>query len=72
MLSRAWLTQVNFISYFTVITGLPYGNPVGKWVDFSVLLFLFFPMSVKVLPVTPLLSGVSVHRAARIFLGSRG
>ena len=41
---------------------------------FSLFVF-FFSVSVKVLPVTPLLSGVFVHRAlaaARIFLGSRG
>ena len=40
--------------------------PVGKCVIFLVffylLLFLFFSVSVKVLPVTPLLSGVFVHR----------
>ena len=35
--------------------------PVGKWVDFSVL--FLFSVSVKVLPVTPLLSGVFVHGA---------
>ena len=32
--------------------------PVGKWVIF---LCFFFPVSVKVLPLTPLLSGVFVH-----------
>ena len=37
--------------------------PVGKWIDFSVVFILFFSVSVKVLPVTPLLSGVFVHRA---------
>ena len=37
--------------------------PVGKWVDFSVL----FSVSVKVLPVTPLLSGVFVHRAFCVY-----
>ena len=38
--------------------------PVGKWVDFSVLLF---SVSVKVLPVTPLLSGVFVQIIHRIY-----
>ena len=39
---------------------------VGKWVDISVLFILvvfIFSVSVKVLPVTPLLSGVFVHGA---------
>ena len=36
--------------------------PVGKCVAF-VRYFLFFFVSVKVLPVTPPLSGVFVHRA---------
>ena len=44
-----------------VITGLPMANPVEVCVDFVV--FLFFSVSVKVLPVTPLLSGGFVHRA---------
>ena len=35
--------------------------PVGKWVGFSVL--FLFSVSVKVLPVAPLLSGVFLHRA---------
>ena len=44
-----------------IITGLPYGNPSGKM---GRLFFLvFFSVSVKVLPVTPLVSGVFVHRA---------
>ena len=46
-----------------LITGLPMAIPVGKWVDFSVL----FSVSVKVLPVTPLLSGVFVHRAFCVY-----
>ena len=39
--------------------------PVGKWVGFVCFLFFrfFFSVSVKVLPVTPLVSGVFVHRA---------
>ena len=54
-----------------IITGLPYGNPSRKMGRFSVL---FFSVSVKVLPVTPLASGVSlcIEPSARIFLGSRG
>ena len=46
-----------------LITGLPMAIPVGKWVDFSIL----FSVSVKVLPVTPLLSGVFVHRAFYVY-----
>ena len=41
-------------------------NPVGVRVKFVCLFFFcffFFSVSVKVLPVTPLLSGVFVHRA---------
>ena len=41
--------------------------PVGKWVGFVrfnfFFSFLFLSVSVKVLPVTPLVSGVFVHRA---------
>ena len=44
-----------------LITGLPMANPVEVCVDF--VIFLFFSVSVKVLPVTPLLSGGFVHRA---------
>ena len=51
-----------------LITGLPYGNPSRKMGRFLRLIFLFFSVSVKVLPVTPLLSGVFVHRALlRVF-----
>ena len=56
---------LKFISRETVSTctffllGCRMAIPVGKWVDFSVL----FSVSVKVLPVTPLVSGVFVHRA---------
>ena len=48
----------------SIVTGLPYGNPVGKRVKFSRFLFflLFFSVSGKVFPVTPLLSGVFAHR----------
>ena len=47
-----------------IITGLPYGNPSWK-VGFAFLrcYFFFSSMSVKVLPVTPLVSGVFVNRA---------
>ena len=40
--------------------------PVGKWVGFVrfiIISFSFLSVSVKVLPVTPLVSGVFVHRA---------
>ena len=37
--------------------------PVGKWVGFVCFISIFFSVSVKVLPVTPLVSGVFVHRA---------
>ena len=55
------VTWVVFGQQTIIITGLPYGNPSRKmggicWV-------FFFSVSVKVLPVTPLLSGVFVHRA---------
>ena len=42
----------------SVVTGLP--NPVGICVSF--VRFIIFSVSRKVLPVTPLLSGVFVHR----------
>ena len=42
------------------VTGLP--NPVGISVSFRGFFLLFFSVSGKVLPVTPLLSGVFVHR----------
>ena len=38
--------------------------PVGKWVGFvRFIFFSFFSVSVKVLPVNSLVSGVFVHRA---------
>ena len=40
-----------------LLLGCRMAIPVGKWVGF------FFSVSVKVLPVTPLVSGVFVHRA---------
>ena len=36
---------------------------ISSFFYFSFSFFLFFSVSVKVLPVTPLLSGVFVHRA---------
>ena len=54
------------------ITGLPMGKPsrglrfvclVFSFSFFSFFFFFFFFVSVKVLPVTPLVSGVFVHRA---------
>ena len=42
------------------VTGLP--NSVGISVSFRGFFLLFFSVSGKVLPVTPLLSGVFVHR----------
>ena len=47
-----------------LFTGLPYGNPSYKMGRISPFYFiLFFSVSVKVLPVTPPVSGVFVHRA---------
>ena len=37
--------------------------PVGKWVGFVRFIIFLISVSVKVLPVIPLLSGVFVHRA---------
>ena len=52
-------------------------TPVGKWVIFLcfllLFLFLFFPLSVKVLPDTPLLVVSScIESSVRILLGLRG
>ena len=52
-----------------LLLGCRMAIPVGKWVDFPFYLFIylfiyFFIFRVgKVLPVTPLVSGVFVHRA---------
>ena len=52
-----------------LFTGLPMGKPsrglrfVCLFSFFSFFSFFFFSVSVKVLPVTPLVSGVFVHRA---------
>ena len=52
-------------SFLYVITGLPvWQTQSGSAFSLFVLLFSFFySVSVKVLPVTPLLNGVFVHRA---------
>ena len=52
------------VYHLAFLLGCGMAIPVGKWVDFSVLLF---SVSVKVLPVTPLLSGVFVHRAFCVY-----
>ena len=51
---------VGFVRCIFFITGKPYGNPSQKM---GGICWVFLPVSVKVLPVTPLLSGVLVHRA---------
>ena len=57
-------TCISELLFLAIFTGLPYGNPSLK-VDgiCSVLFFIFSSVSVKVLPVTPLVSGIFVHRA---------
>ena len=54
-------TQSESVFNFVVYYWVAYGKPVEVCVDFVV--FLFFSVSVKVLPVTPLLSGGFVYRA---------
>ena len=50
------------VSFRRFLLGCQYGNPTRKMCNISrFFYFLFFPVSVKVLPVTPLLSGVFVH-----------
>ena len=46
-----------------LLLGCQYGNPSRKKGSICWVFFFFFSVSVKVLPVTPLLSGVFVHRA---------
>ena len=46
-----------------VITGLPYGKPSLEMEGICLVLFFFSSVSVKVLPVTPLVNGIFVHRA---------
>ena len=51
---------------YRFLLGCQYGNPsrnVGGICLFYLLFLVFFSVSVKVLPVTPLVSGVFVHRA---------
>ena len=43
-----------------LVTGLPYGNPS---LEMEGICSVFSSVSVKVLPVTPLVSGIFVHRA---------
>ena len=56
-----------FILHIFVLTylllGCPMANPCRKIGRFPVFFLVFFSVSVKVLPVTPLVSGVFVHRA---------
>ena len=48
----------------SLLLGCQYGNPSRKVGGICLLFFFFFfSVSVKVLPVTPLLSGIFVHRA---------
>ena len=52
----------------SIFTGLP--NPVGIWVSFRAFFLyfvLFLSVSGKVLPITPLLSCVFVHRVFRAY-----
>ena len=51
----------------STFTGLPYDNPVGKWIEF-IRFIIFFPMSGKWKPVTPLLSIVFVPRVSCAYL----
>ena len=60
--SQSWLAVADRKMYL-LFTGLPYGNPSRKVGDIFSVFFFFFSVSVKVLPVTPLLSGIFVHRA---------
>ena len=61
----------NIFLFFYLLLGCQYGNFSQEMGDMRRVLllfilliqfFLFFSVSVKVLPVTPLLSGVFVHR----------
>ena len=63
------LASITQRSPVKLITGLPMGKPsrglrfVCLFSFFSFFLVFFFSVSVKVLPVTTLVSGVFVHRA---------
>ena len=64
ILKILWIFHSLFSTkYIAFLLGCRMAIPVGKWVDFSVL----FSVSVKVLPVTPLLSGVFVHKAFCVY-----
>ena len=69
-----WQTQSGS-AFNLFVTGLPVWQTQSRSA-FSLFdlfyFFFFFAVSVKVLPVTPLVSGVFVEPSARIFLGSRG
>ena len=56
-----WVT----LGVFLFLLGCQYGNPSRKVDGICSFYFfvVFFSVSVKVLPVTPLVSGVFVHRA---------
>ena len=56
-----FVSEFAFMKIGVCFYWVAYGKPVEVCVDFVV--FLFFSVSVKVLPVTPLVSGVFVHRA---------
>ena len=56
-----WLIFLSFFLNF--LLGCQYGNPSRKMGNISLFYYAFiFSVSVKVLPVTPLLSGVFLHR----------
>ena len=60
---KSYYTANNEIHYWVAMA-----NPVGICISFVCFIHLFlFSVSVKVLPVTPLLSGVFVHRAFRSY-----
>ena len=52
-----------YFSFSFFLLGCPMANPVGKIGRFPFFFLVFFSVSVKVLPVTLLVSGVFVHRA---------
>ena len=68
----SWNCYFYWVATWHFITGLPMANPVEVCVLFVCLFsffsfffffLVFFSVSVRVLPVTPLVSGVFVHRA---------
>ena len=61
-------TPLSLHDQLTIVTGLPKTQSESVlnfvfFLFFVLLFFLFFSVSVKVLPFTPLLSGVFEHRA---------